>query len=313
MMPFQYKNLSTYLTSPQHIPKPTLQKMIELAIRRKICEDTISRSPQIAASTPGGSLESKFIPSQLPPLSKSSPSLTLEPIQVLNSDSFAAARDLLTKPSQQGEGSGQAEVSRQAQAERKIAVLNLASDSEQAGGWRYSLSLTQEEALCYSSTLFSTLKLEWYPWENLGPSSTAGIYSPSIVVFRDTLDNDLVPLPEDDRFVVSVITVSAPRLPELTPDRKSFANESDVGDLREKVRLVLRMAAEGGNRELVLGAMGCGAYGCPPGLVAREMRGVIGEGEFEGWFERIVFAVYARGRVGKENFEVFEREFSSGV
>ncbi|KAF9003468.1 hypothetical protein BDZ89DRAFT_1146082 [Hymenopellis radicata] len=60
-----------------------------------------------------------------------------------------------------------------------------------AGGWEGSLTRTQEEALRYSSTLYITLKDEYYPWPNIGPGSIAGIYSPAVLVHRDDLDQNL--------------------------------------------------------------------------------------------------------------------------
>ncbi|KAF2822075.1 hypothetical protein CC86DRAFT_373269 [Ophiobolus disseminans] len=267
--------------------------MIDLATRRKVCEETIARSASIAASTPGGSLTSTFISSQLPPLSKSHPAypnLTRTLITVHNSDTFALARTLQPKHG-------------------KIGVLNLASDQQPGGGWCYTLSATQEEALCYSSTLFVTLKREWYPWANLGPKSSAGVFSPDVVVFRDTLANDLVELPIQERHVLAVITVAAPCCPELTESGEEFAKASNLRDLREKILLVLRMAAVNGVTSLVLGAMGCGAYGCPPKLVAREMKGALELEEFDGWFEDVAFAVYAAGPSGERNLESFQEVF----
>jgi hypothetical protein len=38
--------------------------------------------------------------------------------------------------------------------------------------------------------------------------------------------------------------------------------------------------------------MGCGAYWCPPGHVAEEMRAVLFNEEFVGWFKEVIFAVY---------------------
>jgi len=270
-----------------------------LAFRRKICEDTISRSSSIASSTPGGSLTSHFIPSQLPPLTKSSPTypnLPHSPITIHNSDAFALARLISTRTS----------------TPSKTGVLNLASDREPGGGWRYTLSTTQEEALCYSSTLYATLNPEWYPWPNMGPGSCAGIISPDVVVFRDTLSNGLLEFAEQERHVVAVMTVAAPCYPKLTHDKEDFADASELEDLRQKIVLVLRMAAGSGVTRLVLGAMGCGAYGCPPRAVAREMKGVLEGREFEGWFGEVVFAVYAAGRVGEKNLEVFREVFGAG-
>jgi uncharacterized protein (TIGR02452 family) len=187
--------------------------------------------------------------------------------------------------------------------------LNLASDELPGGGWRLSLSRTQEEALCYSSTLFATLKPEWYPWPNMGPGSCAGVVSPDVVVFKDTLDNDVIDLPVQKRHVLAVITMAAPRGPKVTVDGEGFADERELGDLREKVLLVLRLAGTNGVTNLVLGAMGCGAYGCPPRAVAEEMKRALEMEEFEGWFEAVVFAVYAAGPSGQRNLDVFKEVF----
>lgn len=268
--------------------------MIDLATRRKFCEDTIARSDLITTSTPAASLASTFYSEQLLPLTKehaSHPNLQRRSIEIHNSDSFALARQLKSSVG-------------------KIGVLNLASDQEPGGGWRYTLSATQEEALCYSSTLYATLKPEWYPWPNTGPGSCAGIFSPDVVVFRDTLDNNLKELPVNERLVVSVITVAAPCLPVITPDRQAFANEFDVLDLKEKILLTLRIAARNGCTSLVLGAMGCGAYGCPPKAVASEMKTILELEEFSGWFENVIFAVYAAGPSGRQNLKIFRQVFA---
>ncbi|OAL51866.1 hypothetical protein IQ07DRAFT_394610 [Pyrenochaeta sp. DS3sAY3a] len=266
--------------------------MLDLAARRRVCQDTIERSPSIAESTPNSSLNSYFIPSQLPKLDKASaafPDFPRSVVSIHNSDAF--------------------ELSRKIKSSGKIGILNLASDREPGGGWVYSLSKTQEEALCYSSTLYATLKPEWYPYPNTGPGSCAGVFSPDVVVFKETLDKDCADLATDDRHVVAVITVAAPCQPQLTQDGQNFAKKSDVTDLREKIILVLRIAASSGVTSLVLGAMGCGAYGCPPQLVANEMKDVIEMEEFGGWFENIVFAVFGAGPVGRENFDTFKEVF----
>ena len=284
--------------------------MLDIASRRKACEDTLQRTPAIAAAAAasGGSLTSTFIPAQLPPLDKSNPlypGLTRQPISVHNSDAFVLARTL--RPTQSNPNSTSSSTHGPS-AGGKVGVLNLASDREPGGGWRYTLSKTEEEALCYSSTLYATLNPEWYPFPNMGPGSCAGILSPDVVVFKDTLDRDLVDLPVEARHVVAVITVAAPCFARVTGDGE-FAEESQLDDLREKILLILRMAALDGVATLVLGAMGCGAYGCPPHAVAREMKTALGKDEFEGWFDTVAFAVYAAGPSGRQNYEVFREVF----
>jgi uncharacterized protein (TIGR02452 family) len=268
--------------------------MLDLATRRKICENTIAQSSAIAASTPGGSLTSTWISQQLDPLSPkhpSHPNLPLAPIEVHNSDAFALARTLIPSTG-------------------KIGVLNLASNYEPGGGWRFTLSKTQEEALCYSSTLYATLEPRFYPWPN---EACAGIISPDVVVFKDTLDNGCGDLPRQERHVLAVFTVAAPCFPGVTEDGEDFSQEAKLGgvlrDLKERILLILRMAATTGVTNLVLGAMGCGAYGCPPTAVAREMKKALEMLEFKGWFERVVFAVYAAGPSGQKNFDVFQQVF----
>ncbi len=187
----------------------------------------------------------------------------------------------------------------------------------------------QEEALCYSSTLYTTLKPSYYPWPNLGPGSAAGIFSPGVVIFKDDLGHKCVELPKDQRRIISIITVAGPRLPALTDDGEDFARESDLEDLREKIRLVYRMAAHHKQRYLVLGekwfsiwqilkglmpscligALGCGVYASPPKPVASEMKSVLLDPEFRGHFKRVVFAVCDKAG-HQEKFAAFRDAFA---
>ncbi|KAJ6621475.1 hypothetical protein B0H10DRAFT_2215121 [Mycena sp. CBHHK59/15] len=264
--------------------------------RQNIARDTIRRTPDIIEefASEGASSDSTFFANQLPAIGSSSSKNPPVEINVINSDSFTAARDIIAK---------------NPEARGKTAVLNLASDELPAGGWTESFSRTQEEALCYSSTLYATLKPAYYPWPNLGPGSVASVFSPGVVIFKDDLDHECAQLPASERRVVSVITVAAPRWPELTPDQSAFKNASDLEDLRGKIKLVYRMAAHHGQQFLVLAAMGCGAYLCPPRLVASEMKSILLEDEFKGWFRRIVFAIYSSKHNGVGNLEIFQEVF----
>ncbi|OQO14136.1 hypothetical protein B0A48_01012 [Cryoendolithus antarcticus] len=268
--------------------------MLNLVARQRACEDTIARTASIAASSPNSQavLSSTFVPSLLPPLTPSHPlypSLSCSHVRIHNSDAFALARTLPPSPG-------------------KTGVLNLASETRRAGGWRHTLSTTQEEALCYSSTLYDTLKEEWYPFPS---NSCAAIFSPDVVVFKDTLAKNLVDLPIESRHSVAVITIAAPRWPAVTKDGKDFAKESDLQEMQQKILLTLRLAATNGVTKLVLGAMGCGAFGCPSRAVAREMKAALESAEFEGWFENVVFAVYAAGPAGEKNLRVFREVFEA--
>ncbi|EGN95108.1 hypothetical protein SERLA73DRAFT_113884 [Serpula lacrymans var. lacrymans S7.3] len=309
-----------------------------LTIRAEIAKDTINSSAAIVAKTNGASLESVFVDAQLPQLPRLSSQGRTDPsssfpipsslhlispplrdsvvfpafpptkVSVVNSDAFTVARGLIDSsfntpsfvPTSLSSSPGE-----QAPFVR-TAVLNLASDELPGGGWNCTLSCTQEEALCYSSTLFNTLKPSYYPWPNIGRGSVAGVLSPAVVVFRADLDSGLVPLEQSDWKLVQVLTVAGPCCPPLSEDRQKFASDSVLEDLRGKIKLIYRMAAWSGCWDLVLGALGCGAYRCPPRLVAEEMKAILLEPEFRGWFRHIVFAVYSSNRNGPGNFGVFK-------
>jgi uncharacterized protein (TIGR02452 family) len=52
--------------------------------------------------------------------------------------------------------------------------------------------------------------------------------------------------------------------------------------------------------------MGCGVYRCPPKQVAEEMKKILLEPEFHGWFQEVIFAIYSTPVNGGENFAIFE-------
>ncbi|KIK62243.1 hypothetical protein GYMLUDRAFT_165051 [Collybiopsis luxurians FD-317 M1] len=277
----------------------------------------------------GASARSQFISQQLPPLKPSErPYIDLKrtSVEVFNGDTLVIARRLMETVGEHAEG--------------KTAVLNLASDQYPGGGWEAGYLDAQEPYLCYSSTLFHSLTqpniIPYYPWPNTGPGCVAGIFSEGVVVFRGPLDMikarsvlgssddslsssvqrhnlEFSPiLPPTSRKVLSVISVAAPRYPGLTLDGNDFADEEVKEEVKEKVRLVLRMAALHGKRYLVLGAMGCGTYLCPPVSIAKLMKSVLLEKEFQGWFARIIFAILSPNGIGYSNFEIF-RNVLAGV
>ncbi|TCD70395.1 hypothetical protein EIP91_003476 [Steccherinum ochraceum] len=256
---------------------------------RAIATDTVSRIPFILEEVREGSLDSTFVEQQLPMLTPDGcPNHSPSKVSVVNLDAFTAAREMMKKAIERGES-----------VQRKVTVLNLANDRYPAGGWgpkAMFISKTQEEALCYSSTLYPTLKQSYYPWRG----RIAGIYSPSVVIFKNDLDHGCVDLTPDERKVVSVITVAAEQLRTQPADGKM--GPESLYMMREKIRLVYRMAASNGQTYLVLGAMGCGAFNCPPAQIAEEMKAILLEDEFRGWFREVVFAVYAGG---SPNFDIF--------
>ncbi|KAI9775139.1 MAG: hypothetical protein M1835_005922 [Candelina submexicana] len=192
-----------------------------------------------------------------------------------------------------------------------VCILNMANATHGGGGWLKG-ALAQEEALCYRTSLSFTLKRKFYPLPEL-----SGIYSPSVIVIRQNLaaGHALLDLNRpDDLPVVSVVSVAAIRDPPLTSDGKGYARRGDRELMKEKLRMVLRIAGVNGHRRLVLGALGCGAFRNPREEVVRCWREVFREGEFGGgWWESVVFAVLDGSGEGGNGGDVVHGDGNYGV
>jgi uncharacterized protein (TIGR02452 family) len=207
-------------------------------------------------------------------------------IRVIQSDTFDAAQTLhISDP------------------KSRVGVLNMAS-ALRPGGGVLNGALAQEEALCTRSTLYPSLRENFYRIPE-----TAAIYSPDILIFRSS---SLTDLPKADWFFVDVISCAALKGPDVVKTeegKRVYEVESDREVMTMKVRLILQVAREKGVRRLVLGALGCGAYRNPPEEVAKIFRKVIlGDKRRKGveGFEEIVFAIFDDG----ENLRVFREVFA---
>lgn len=118
------------------------------------------------------------------------------------------------------------------------------------------------------------------------------------MVFKEPVGKGARDLPEHERRVVSVISVAAPRLSRngvvIDPrgGRSEVTDQRRLGELREKIKLVCRAAAWEGKTVLVLGAMGCGSFNWPAEVVAWEMKSILMDSEFRGWFEEVCWVVF---------------------
>ena len=215
---------------------------------------------------------------------------------MLNSDTIDAALSLSPSSS--------------SSSARQVLILNMANAYRSGGGWLHG-ALAQEEALCYRSSLSFTLKTRHYPIPEAG-----GIYSPTVLVIRENMasGHDLLDLSKpEDLPVVSVVSVAAINGPKLAKDlegRDRYKEKNDRETMKEKMRVVLRIAAINRHRMLVLGALGCGAFGNPRGEVVECWKEVFAETEFNGgWWETVAFAVMEPNETkdGNGNFGVFYR------
>ncbi|KAJ3541798.1 hypothetical protein NM208_g4426 [Fusarium decemcellulare] len=200
-----------------------------------------------------------------------------------------------------------------------VALINCANRHSPGGGWLNG-RMAQEEALCYRSSLALSLNPGHYPF-----SGHDALYSPYVLGMRDDVDSGhrlMAPnIPTNYLPVVSVLTVAALCYPKihtfkqvaddkgLLRDVRVFVRDEDRTITKNKMRLVLRMAASHGHRLLVLGAFGCGVYENPPEDVAHCWLEVLREYEFSGnWWRAVWFAVHDPKNTGTYN--IFDRVLS---
>jgi len=217
---------------------------------------------------------------------------------VVNEDSFDCAEHIvLHDPDVPREG---------------VCVLNMASHMRAGGGWIGGAG-AQEEALCRRSTLFLHIEgpknsRDGHPWYPHGP--TAGTWSEGVLVFRNSDADGNKMLEESETFKCNVVSVAAINGPRLTPDRKSFAKASDAELTRQKIITILRIAKLHGQKVLVLGAFGCGAFHNPPEAIAPIFYDLLTENpEFSHAFEEVWFAIIDRS--GSANLRPFRNAFSA--
>lgn len=277
-------------------PPPNLKPTRSVILAHTAAE-TKALLPNVLRTTPQAPAEGVlYEPGNLVRLdSRFCPRLPQTAIRVLNADTIDAAIDLSTP-------------SVSLLPKKPVLVLNMANAYHSGGGWLEG-SLAQEEAMCYRSSLSFTLKYRYYPIPEAG-----GIYSPTVVVIREnkTSGHGLMDLTKpDDLPVFSCVSVAAIRGPAIEKDargKERYKRGNDREIMREKMRVVLRIAAVRGHRVLVLGALGCGAFMNPRGEVVECWKEVFSESEFQGgWWEQVVFAVMESGgtKDGNDNFGVF--------
>ena len=107
---------------------------------------------------------------------------------------------------------------------------------------------------------------------------------------------------------MSVAAIEDPAVEKDAGGSERYKRAGDRKSMKQKMRVVLRIAAVRRHRVLVLGALGCGAFANPRGEVMECWKEVFSEVEFQGgWWEQIVFAVMESGgtKDGDDNFGVF--------
>lgn len=202
--------------------------------------------------------------------------------EIVNADSFQAARTM-----------------------HEPLVMNFANAHNPGGGFLLGAT-AQEEALCRCSTLYvsihSRAAAEMYRFNNSHLSAVESDYmllSPDVYVFRDEKCEFL-----EEPYHVGVVTIPAPN----RHGAAMFASATTIKEtMLRRIRIMLRMAARHGYKNLVLGAWGCGAFGNNPKDVAAYFKQVLVDEGYEYCFDKVCFAIY--GKEDGKNITAFREQF----
>jgi uncharacterized protein (TIGR02452 family) len=170
-------------------------------------------------------------------------------------------------------------------------ALNMACETYPGGGVKYGAK-AQEEDLFRRSNYFLTMPKSFYPLK--GPQL---IYSPKITVFKNTDYQNIKP------FQTACIASAALKRPRLN-DHDQY-NVAQYHIMYHKIENIFRVALLKGHDSLVLGALGCGAYGNPVYQVIEIFNQILER--YYGYFKQIGFAVMSSR---DDNYEIFSKNIN---
>ena len=186
----------------------------------------------------------------------------------------------------------------------RVAILNFASGTNPGGGVTKG-SNAQEESICRVSSLYPKLNTnflinKFYQYHRDKKDcfySNKIIYTNDVLIFRE--DSAPYNLLGENEFFVDVISSPAPNLRNLEK-----INESELLEiLVKRIIRILEIAVINNDRNIVLGAFGCGAFANPPEIVAKAFKKVIFDRDYRKHFNTIVFAIIDNKYTN--NFEIF--------
>ncbi|MEK7340209.1 MAG: TIGR02452 family protein, partial [Verrucomicrobiota bacterium] len=171
-------------------------------------------------------------------------------------------------------------------------AMNMANENHPGGGAERGAA-AQEESLFRRSNYHESLCLTENP--HLKNQMSNGyhipekgvIYSPNVQVFRASEKEGFAFMAPE---TISFIAVAAYNLGSLRNKIDPHSQAYAIG-MKEKIKSFLRVAYFRGHDAVVLGALGCGAFGNDPTTIAQFFKEVLQDNEFAGRFKKITFAV----------------------
>jgi uncharacterized protein (TIGR02452 family) len=220
------------------------------------------------------------------------PAATPTRFHVVNCTTFTAARDLLA-----------------ADATARVFCLDFASAKHPGGGF-LSGAQAQEECLARASGLYGCLQRHPQMYDaNLRQRTSLYsdhmIYSPGVPVFRD--DDDVL---LDEPYCLTFLTSPAVNLGAVRDNEPHNVSRA-ASVMLARIEKLLSLAVAHGDRQLVLGAWGCGVFRNDPAHVAQWFQHWLVERPvFRGAFDVVVFAVLDRSD-DLATFLPFQRQFAA--
>jgi uncharacterized protein (TIGR02452 family) len=182
----------------------------------------------------------------------------------------------------------------------------MASIFKPGGGVRTGKT-AQEEVIFRRTNAFLTQYKKWYHPKGNGQFDGLNecdvIYAPEVHIVRNP-DDTLLTGP-GTKF--ATLVVPAVRKPKLTNRRTDYRHERDYDVMYAKIESIFQMALLHGHDTLVLGALGCGAYGNPLGIIIDIFKGHMAT--YAKYFKKIAFAILVTGDRDTSNLDRFRDEF----
>ena len=180
----------------------------------------------------------------------------------------------------------------------KTCVLNMAS-YKRPGGGVHNGARAQEECLFRCSNLIQVVPTSFYPLE-----VNEALYTKDAIFFKDKDYDYMEPV------VCDVITIAAINLNE----NAKYDPVQNITEYRkitkDKIRLMVSLAAQNGVKNLILGAWGCGVFNNDPTTMSQYFSEVlVGEG-YSVDFDNIVFAIINDHNSVGNNFDIFNNKFN---
>lgn len=173
----------------------------------------------------------------------------------------------------------------------RTCILNMASEKKGGGGVENG-KVAQEECLFRCTNLFETITQDFYPLND-----DECLYTRDAIIVKDVNYNEITP------FRIDCITMAA-----LNQNKNLYEDLSWDVVHRNKIGMMLDLAASNECENVVLGAWGCGVFKNNPKKMASLFLKVIYEKKYN--FKNIFFGIINDNNSVDNNYNIFKQILS---